>query len=392
MGRVSRDPAARRRLLALCAVAVAAALAGAVLGSRAADDGDTGGEKGARPGARAAPVKPERRADPVARLSLEQQVGQLLVMSFDGVEAPEYIRRRLRRGEGSGVILFGKNAPDARSLKALTGTLQRAARGGALVAPDQEGGSIRSVSFAPPQSSQGTLGTPAAAGDSAAQTARALRATGINVNLAPVADVAMPGSALAGRTYPGDARAVSRLVAAAVRAHARERVGATAKHFPGLGRAAANTDDTPVEIDASRSDLEGSDLAPFQAAAAAGVPLVMSSHALYPALDRDHIASQSRVVLEQVLRGRLGFRGAVITDSIEARAVLARSGVAVAAERAVAAGTDLVLMTGSGSWNEVYPRLLRRARTSPRFRARVRESAGRVLALKRKLRLRLPGS
>ena len=113
----------------------------------------------------------------------------------------------------------------------------------------------------------------------------------------------------------------------------------------------------------------------------------MASHALYPALDPDSIASQSSAVLVDLLRGELGFRGAVVTDSIEAQAVLDRSGVGEAAERSVEAGVDLVLMTGSGSWNEVYPRLLRRARRDPAFRRRVGEAAERVSALKRKLGL-----
>jgi len=92
-------------------------------------------------------------------------------------------------------------------------------------------------------------------------------------------------------------------------------------------------------------------------------------------------------VLEDLLRGELQFDGAVVTDSIEAQAVLDRSDVATAAERSVAAGVDLVLMTGSGSWNLIYPRLLRRARRDAAFRKRVTESADRVLALKRRLGL-----
>jgi beta-N-acetylhexosaminidase len=113
----------------------------------------------------------------------------------------------------------------------------------------------------------------------------------------------------------------------------------------------------------------------------------MASHALYPAFDRDRIASQSRALLVSLLRERLGFRGVVVTDSIEAQAVLARSGVAEAAERSVEAGADLVLMTGSGSWNLVQPRLVRRARRDAEFRARVREAAARVRRLKRTIGL-----
>jgi beta-N-acetylhexosaminidase len=194
---------------------------------------------------------------------------------------------------------------------------------------------------------------------------------------------------LAGRAFPGDAAAVGRLVEASVRAHARERVAATAKHFPGLGRASLNTDDTPVTIDASRAELDGADLLPFRAATRAGVPLVMTSHALYPAYDRSRIASQSAAIT-RLLRGELGFRGVVITDSIEADAVLSRSSVAVAAERSIESGADLVLTTGSASWNEIHPHLLERARSSRSFRARVQAAAGRVLALKRRLGLRTP--
>lgn len=387
--RLSADPAARRRLYALCGLAVGAALVGALAGSKDGGGGatETGPNAKLTPGE--ARSRPERGSD---RLPLEQQVGQLLVMSFDGVEAPEYIHRRLRRGEGAGVILFGKNVSNAGALRALTASLQRSARGGALVATDQEGGTIRSVGFAPPELSQAALSTPAAAGESAAAAAGALRGEGVNVNLAPVADVATAGSVLAGRAYPGDPAAVGRLVGASVRAHSQGRVAATVKHFPGLGRAVENTDDAPVAIAAPRAQLERLDLVPFRVASRANAPLVMTSHALYPAYDPDRIASQSAVLIERVLRRELGFEGVVVTDSIEAQAVIARSNVAVAAERAVEAGTDLVLMTGSGSWNEIYPRLLRRARASAGFRARVREAAGRVIALKRRLGLRALGS
>jgi beta-N-acetylhexosaminidase len=212
------------------------------------------------------------------------------------------------------------------------------------------------------------------------------------VNLAPVSDVSPPagGGVLAGRIYPGSPAQVAALTTAALRAHARARVAATVKHFPGLGRATVNTDDGSATIDASRAELEAGDLEPYRAAVAADAPLVMAGHALYPAFDADDIASQSHTLLTDVLRDQLGFRGVTITDSIEAQAVLDRSDVATAAIRSIAAGADIVLMTGSGSWNLVYPSLLRQARRSPAFRERVRESAARVLALKRRLGLRAP--
>jgi beta-N-acetylhexosaminidase len=183
---------------------------------------------------------------------------------------------------------------------------------------------------------------------------------------------------------------VAASVRAAVRGSRRARIAATAKHFPGLGAATQNTDDAPVTIGEPRSRLDAVDLAPFRAAVAERVPLVMASHALYPAYDRGRIASQSAPLLTGLLRARLGFRGAVVTDSLEAQAVLDRSGVATAARRSIEAGADLVLMTGSASWNQVFPSLLAQARRSPRFRRQVQRSAERVLALKRALGLREP--
>lgn len=383
--RISRDRAARRRLAALGAVAAVALLAGIAAGA----GGGGGGPVEELP----APERARQQArGEAARLPLEAQVGQLLVMAFDGPSVPEYIRRRLARSEGAGVILFGPNVVDAESLLALTRELQRAARGSALVATDQEGGEIRNLPFAAPEASPATLGNVEAAGAAARDGARDLRAAGVNVNLAPVVDVASdPASVLAGRAFPGGSAEVARFATAAVEAHAREQVGATLKHFPGLGGATVNTDDGSATIEDSREAIEAEALAPFRAAVRAGAPLVMASHALYPALDPDAIASQSRPILVELLRGQLGFEGAVITDSIEAQAVLDRSDVATAAERSVAAGADIVLMTGSGSWNLVYPRLLARARRDPGFRVRVGEAAARVLALKRRLGLDAPG-
>ncbi|MGI8749625.1 MAG: glycoside hydrolase family 3 N-terminal domain-containing protein [Thermoleophilaceae bacterium] len=377
----------RRRMAALSVLAVAALVA-VVAGGMVGSSADHGATRHPPPGARPRPSGPGRPS-PAARLSLERRVGELLVMSFDEREAPAYILRRLRTGQGTGVVLFTKNAPDPATARALTSRLQKAAGGSALVATDQEGGSIRTLAFAAPEASQGRLGSASAAGQAARDTARGLRASGVNVNLAPVADVAgSPGSVVSGRAFPGDGRAVAGLTGAATRAYDRERVGATAKHFPGLGRAAKNTDDASVAVAASKAALEDTDLVPFRAAIRAGTPLIMSSHALYPALDPRRIASQSPALLQGLLRDELGFRGAVITDSIEAQAVLDRSDVAEAAERSVTAGNDLILMTGSGSFNQIQPRLLGRARRDPSFRARVTQSADRVLELKRRLGLR----
>jgi beta-N-acetylhexosaminidase len=171
-------------------------------------------------------------------------------------------------------------------------------------------------------------------------------------------------------------------VAAAVAGWRAGGIASTAKHFPGLGGARANTDDGSVTIRRNRAELEATDIPPFRAAIRAGVPLVMVSHARYPSLDRSRIASQSRAVVEDLLRGRLGFRGVVVTDSMEAQASIDTGTITTVSERAVRAGADLLLLTGRGSYRPVYQHLLARAQRSASFRERIREAADRVLALK----------
>ncbi len=339
------------------------------------------------PGPSVTPAHAEREA---RSLSLRRQVGQVLVSSFDGTSVPAYLRRRLHAGETAGVIAFGRNATTPEGWRSLSRTLQRAASGSALVAVDQEGGAVRTLPFAPPTAGEPSQGGPAEVRRSALLGGRRLRSLGVNLNLAPVADVAAgPGSVMAARAFAGGPDEVAARTRAAVRGLSAARVGATAKHFPGLGAAGVNTDDGPATVALARTALLARDIPPFRAAVDAGVPAVMLSHALYPALDPRRIASQSTVVTG-LLRRRLGFQGVIVTDSLEAGAVLRRSGVGAAAERSLAAGCDLILMTGSASWNAVFPRLLARARRSPAFRQRVRRSAARVLALKRVLGLRSP--
>jgi len=203
----SRDPATQRRVAALSALAAAAAGLGIAVGSVG---GDEGGEAQRRAAPAPAPASPQ---EPVDRLSLEQQVGQLLLMSFDETEPPDYIARRLRRERGAGVVLFAKNTLDPESAATLTQEIQRAAGGDALVAADQEGGTIRSVPGAEPDQAQASIDTPDEADVSAAAGAADLQEAGVNVNLAPVADVAADSaSVMLGRAYPGEVDDVAALV------------------------------------------------------------------------------------------------------------------------------------------------------------------------------------
>jgi beta-N-acetylhexosaminidase len=374
---VTSRAAGRRRLAALSAAALVAFIAGVSAG--AGDDADGDGR------AANAETKPERALaaarKAVDRLTLRQQVGQVTISSFPGTARPEYIRRRLRARETAGVILFGANGGDRAGWRRLNRSLQQAAGGRALIMVDQEGGDIRTVDPVGPSEGQPFQGSPPSVRRTARATGRGLSAVGVNVNLAPVADVPRAGSAMATRAFAGSERDIAARTRAAILGLRDGQVAATAKHFPGLGRATVNTDDGPSTVGTPIAR----DLVPFRAAIDEAVALVMLSHASYPELDAHRIASQSRAIATGLLRQRLGFQGVIVTDSLEAAAVLARSGIAEAAERSIRAGADLILMTGSATWNDVYPRLLAEARRDPGFRTLIRAAAARVLALKRSL-------
>jgi beta-N-acetylhexosaminidase len=315
-------------------------------------------------------------------LPLDQQVGQLIVMSFSGTVAPPYVLEALRERKAAGVILFRGNVASPVQLRTLTRQLRQAG-GKPVIAVDQEGGDVRILPWAPPASSAPEQAAAGTVGRDARRAGLALRRAGITVSLAPVADVpSVPGAALAGRSFSARPSRAAEAVAAAVAGWRAGGVAPTAKHFPGLGGAKVNTDDGPVAIRRARAELMVVDVPPFAAAITEGVPLVMVSHARYPALDAKRIASQSRPIIEGLLRSRLGYRGVVVTDSMEAAASLATGPITAASERAVRAGADLLLLTGRGSYPPVYEHLLTKARHSTSFRARLRVATARVLALK----------
>ena len=360
----------RRRRLALVLLAGGVVLGGNASGSQAT-----------------APVSSlVAQPAPVDGLPLSSQVGRLVVLRFAGTSVPEYVRGILREGRAAGAILFRDNVIDAQQTKALTRQLRRGAQSTPLICVDQEGGAIRILRWVGPVRSAPEQGAAGMERADARAAARGLRAAGINVSLAPVADVArVPGAALSGRAFSADVSGAADSVAEAVRGWRDGGVASTVKHFPGLGGAKVNTDHARVTIARSGTQLRREDLQPFRRAIEAGVPLVMVGHAVYPAIDRTRIASQSKAVVEGLLRDELGFRGVVITDSTEAAAVLAVTQPARAAVRNLRAGVDIVLTTGRGSYIQVYRALLAEAKRDPVFRARVRESAARVLALQRSL-------
>ena len=327
--------------------------------------------------------------------SLEQLIGQKLVVRMSGRQPSASLLRRIRHGRIGGVVLLASNIGTRTGLVALTRRLQRAAAEGGqpplLIAVDQEGGSVKRVTWAPPTLTvprMGIIGSTSVARLEGARTGDALRALGINVNLAPVADVPRSRASFMvqqGRTFSFDAARTARLADAFATGLASSGVMATMKHFPGIGLAIRNTDRFVDIITAPRSAL-APDLLPYRRAIGHDIPLIMLSNVTYSAFDDRSAAGWSHAIAVTLLRADLDFTGVTITDSLDGTAHARGLQVSDLAIRAAAAGTDLILTTGSEkTTRRLYETLLARARAGALPLDRLRDSHRRIVALKDRL-------
>jgi beta-N-acetylhexosaminidase len=363
----------RRRRVALAALAGIAA--GAFALGAALSDGEA-----PRPGA-------------ASTLSLRQLAGERIVVGLRGTAVGPRLRRAIAAGRIAGVVLFAENLPSRTAGRKLIRTLQRVRRPPGLRDPllvmvDQEGGLVKRVGGAPSASAakMGTRG-PAFSARQGRMTAANLRGLGINVNLAPVLDVARPGRVIAAteRGFGSTAARVSATATPFARALQAGGVAATGKHFPGFGAARENTDFAVERIGLSKSELRRVDERPYEAFAAAGGDLVMLSTAVYPAFSSQP-AAFTRAIATGELRDRLGFRGVSITDALETPAVDHFGGPVRGGLAAAGAGADLLLFThldrAERTWRRLVGGLRRGYLERPAFEA----SAERVLALRATLR------
>jgi len=331
-------------------------------------------------------------AGPVSQLPLPRLVGVRLIAGFEGTSVPRSLRRAIRQGDLAGVVLFRENLPSRAAARALIAELESihrppGLRDPLLIMADQEGGLVKRLA-GPPTASAAAMGAAGAASSRAQgrATATNLSGVGVNVDLAPVLDVARPGGTIAGteRGFGASAAAVE-ATAVAFAAGLQDRgVAATAKHFPGLGAAAENTDFAAQRIDLPRRTLRAVDERPYRRFAAAGGELVMLSTAIYPALSSKP-AAFARSIATGELRRRIGFKGVSITDALESAAVRDFGGPAAAARAASAAGTDLLLFTDYRAALTAGRALLGSLRGAPSARAAFEISAGRILRLRRAL-------
>jgi beta-N-acetylhexosaminidase len=328
-------------------------------------------------------------------LPLAHLAGERIVLGFGGSQVPPRVEAALRAGGAAGVVLFADNLPSRAAAHRLIAELQsirrpRALRDPLLIMVDQEGGLVKRIP-GPPAASAAEMGARGAAysREQGQRTAASLRELGVNVDLAPVLDVARPGGTIAAaqRGFGSTAAAVSATAIPFATALRRGGVAATAKHFPGLGAAPENTDFAVQQIGLSKRTLRAVDQAPYRAFVASGGDLVMLSSAIYPAFSTRPAAFAWEIASGE-LRDRLGFEGVSITDALDTVAVRAFGGPAKAGLAAARAGSDLLLFTEPAPAERAWRALVAGLRASRLDRANFEAAAERVLELRGELPVR----
>lgn len=287
--------------------------------------------------------------------TLEELAESVLLPGFAGTTAPEWLRRRIGEGLG-GVVLFGRNVVDDAQVAELTAQL-RSERADVIIGIDEEGGDVTRLdvntgSFVPGPLALGAAGDLDLTQEVAAALGARLAACGVTVNLAPCADLTLtPEDPIIGvRAFGSRPETTAEHIAAYVTGIQKYGVSACAKHFPGHGAATEDSHLSLPVLPRTEQELRAVELVPFAAAIRAGVRSIMTGHLVVPEWG-EQPATLNAKALTEVLRGELGFTGAVITDALEMGAVSGEfgrhDGLASASVRALAAGADALCIGGA---------------------------------------------
>ncbi|GAA2593712.1 glycoside hydrolase family 3 protein [Actinomadura fulvescens] len=357
----------------------------------------------------------------IRSMTLEEKAAQLFVLQVYGKSAdttdPADVARNRRlygldnaaqliaRYKPGGIIYYSADPPnvtDPGQLAAFSNGIQRAAMATrvpipATIAIDQEGGIVARVQ-PPATQSPGSMALAAgrSARDAAALariTGRELRAIGVNQDYAPDADVNVnPANPVIGvRSFGSDPALVAKMVTAQVDGYRAGGVTGTVKHFPGHGDTHLDSHISVPRVDHTREEWERVDLPPFKAAIARGADSIMTAHIIYPALDPSEDPSTlSRPIITGLLRGKLGYKGVIVTDALDMQGVRTKYGDDRVPVLALKAGVDVLLKppsfdaAGNGLFRVQLNAVVNAVRDGELTERRIEESVYRILALKNK--------
>jgi beta-N-acetylhexosaminidase len=386
-----REPQSGRKSgKALCTFSVLALLLAVLAGCAGVLQGeDDKKRRPENPPAQEAGEMGEKLGGAEQQMSVRDMVGQMFMISLDGTEPDYYVNKMIRERNIGGVLLFGYNMKSEAQTKALTDSLQELSMRTEpsiplFIAVDQEGGAVSHapwVAQQPAAARVGARGDPAEARAIAEEMGRELLRAGVNTDLAPVVDTGF-GAAIGARSFGEDPELVAEMGAAAVEGFEAAGVVSVAKHFPNHGAASSDSHRTLPVVDHDLATLRSHDLPPFEAAVAAGVPMVMVGHLLYPAIDPERPASLSPEAVG-VLRGELGFEGVVVTDDLAMVGATGGGPPARAAVEAVKAGADLLIISSLPEQQaDAYDAVVAAVESGEIPQRRIQASVERILKVK----------
>jgi beta-N-acetylhexosaminidase len=326
----------------------------------------------------------------VKAMSVQDKVAQTMLLGYEGNGPTAPVLSLLRRRQLGGIVIRRQNYSGPDQLTAIagraTGVARRAKHDPPFVWAPQEGGAFSAFPGVPPLDAAADVRNARVAGREAADSGRSLSRFNLNGVLAPVIDVGTDqgDDALGARAFSNQPGPTAAYATSTAMAYKRTGIVSAAEHFPGLGAATQPVEDGPASVGLSLDQLRKRDLIPFAAAIRAGVPAIVISNAAYATDDFVTPATQSRAVSTDLLRGEMRFRGVAIADDLSQPAITNGISVADAAVRAIAAGSDMVYISGPARGQEAaYRALLDAVRSGKVSRARLDEAVTRVLTLKR---------
>ena len=322
--------------------------------------------------------------------TLEQKVGQLFVLGFQGYELDRETRILIETIQPGGFLLFQRNIENFDQIYNLTSRLRDMTGTPGLLAIDHEGGRVDRLKqlFAPiPSMAELAEAGMASLRLGARIIAAELEATGFNVDFAPVVDIRLPHSIITDRCLASSPLEVARLAAAFIEELSKRGVVTCAKHFPGLGGAVSDPHFSLPRIERTKRQIQYEDAIPF-VRLFDQIGMIMICHAHYPSLgdDKPTPASLSSRVIGGLLRKKLGYKGIAITDDLTMGAVTSLGLTTDIFLRAIEAGNDLLLFSQTTPLVErAFHAIVKAARSSAALRGRVEEAVGRILTLKTRL-------
>ena len=323
--------------------------------------------------------------------NLHNNVGQLLVIGFDGTEMSPGLAALLTRVQPAGVILFARNITGGEQTYKLLKDCQACVSSPLFTAVDMEGGRVdrfRNVLGRTPSAADvfatGKLKLFRKHGKVIGESCRTL---GFNTDFAPVVDLALEASktVMSSRAVSADPKQVVLYAREFLKGLGAANVIGSAKHFPGLGEANLDTHMELPSINKSWKNLWSEDLYPYRTLRRE-LPMVLIGHANYPAITHDGTpASLSKKWITDVLRKKIGYRGLVVSDDLEMGGVLKAAPIEQAAIEHIRAGGDLCLICHIEEYvTRSYEALIKEAESNRKFAQRVADSAARVMAFKKK--------